>query len=203
MSHVNSGVMVVALRTMMARRPWPLQRPGFTGLLTILVFVALALMQNDKALSASADSLSALSFLEGTWDAHAKDGSAGAQSTGKYTFRPELKHHVLVRSSEAYAACKGPKSFNCEHSDVLYIYQEAGAKPLRAIYFDNEGHVIHYDVSTPDSATAVFLSAASSVEPQFRLVYELKNQVMSGKFQIRLPGQEEWKSYLEWSGAKR
>ena len=144
-----------------------------------------------------------MGFLEGTWYAHAQAGSAGAQSNGTYTFKPELKHHVLVRSSEAYAACKGPASFDCEHSDVLYVYQEAESQPLKAIYFDNEGHVIHYAVSTSDSSTAVFISDASSSGPQFQLVYQLKDKVMSGKFQMRMPGQTEWKSYLEWSGAKK
>ena len=46
-----------------------------------------------------------------------------------------------------------------------------------AIYFDNEGHVIHYTVSTPDSSTAIFISDAS-LPPEatsFWLVfYELK-----------------------------
>ena len=169
----------------------------------VAVFLALALTQNDKALCASADPWKALAFLEGTWDAHAQAGSAGAQSDGMYTFKPELKHHVLVRSSEVYAACKGPANFDCKHSDVLYVYQEAQNQALKAIYFDNEGHVIHYDVSTPHSGTAVFLSAASAAAPQFRLVYELKDTVMSGKFQMRGPGQSEWKSYLEWSGTKK
>ena len=76
-------------------------------------------------------------------------------------------------------------------------------QPLKAIYFDNEGHVIHYDVSTPDSTTAIFLSETSPSAPQFRLVYVLKDAVMSGKSQMRMPGQMEWKSYLEWSGAMR
>jgi hypothetical protein len=26
---------------------------------------------------------------------------------------------------------------------------------------------------------------------------------MSGKFQLRMPGQAEFKSYLEWSGARK
>ena len=172
-------------------------------LVTVAALLALALVQNDPALSASANPWKALAFLEGTWDAHAQGGAAGAESDGKYTFKPELKHHVLVRSSEAYAACKGPASFDCKHSDVLYVYQEAENQPLKAIYFDNEGHVIHYDVSTPNPTTAIFISEASTSAPQFRLIYELNNAVMSGKFQIRMPGQAEWKSYLEWSGAKR
>ena len=180
----------------------PRIRKQSNTLLAVAALVALALTQNDRALSASADPWKALAFLEGSWDAHTQAGSAGAQGNGMYTFKPELRNHVLVRSSESYAACKGPASFDCEHNDVLYVYQETKNQPLKAIYFDNEGHVIHYDVSTPDAKTAVFLSAASS-GPQFRLVYELKNAVMSGKFQVRMPGQAEWKSYLEWSGAKR
>jgi hypothetical protein len=163
---------------------------------------ALALTQIDRALSAPPDPWKALAFLEGTWDAHLQAGSAGAQGNGTYTFKPELKHHVLVRSGDP-AACKGPASFNCEHGDVLYVYQESENQPLNAIYFDNEGHVIHYVVSTPDSTTAMFVSEASASGPQFRLVYELRDAVMSGKFQMRMPGQLEWKSYLEWSGAKR
>ena len=166
-------------------------------------FFALSLTQNGQAISAPTDPWPALGFLEGTWSAHALGGSAGAQGSSTYTFKPELKHHVLVRRSEDYAACKGPASFDCEHSDVLFVYQEGEKQPLKAIYFDNEGHVIHYAVSTPDSTTAIFISEPSSSGPQFRLVYELKDAVMSGKFQMRMPGQAEWKSYLEWNGAKK
>ena len=96
--------------------------------------------------------------------------------------------------------CKGPASFDCDHGDLLYIFQDAPGQPLRAIYFDNEGHVIHYDVSTPNSTTAIFLSDASRPGPQFRLIYELKDHVMNGRFQMRMAGQADWKSYLEWSG---
>jgi uncharacterized protein YaiE (UPF0345 family) len=27
--------------------------------------------------------------------------------------------------------------------------------------------------------------------------------VMSGKFQMKMPGQPDWKTYLEWSGGKK
>jgi hypothetical protein len=108
-----------------------------------------------------------------------------------------------MRRSRDAAACKGPTRFGCEHSDVLYVYQEPRDQPLKAIYFDNEGHVIHYDVSRPDLGSAVFISYGSPSGPQFRLVCEPKDTVMSGKFQMRMPGQAEWKSYPEWSGAKK
>lgn len=167
------------------------------------VLFGLNLAQIDFALSATAeDPWKALSFLEGTWDAHTQSGSAGAQGNGTYTFKPELKHHVLVRHSKL-GYCKGPKAYDCEHSDLLYIYQGAQGQPLSAIYLDNEGHVIHYTVSTPEATTALFVSEASPSGPQFQLIYQLKEGVMSGKFQLRMPGQADWKSYLEWSGAKR
>jgi len=168
----------------------------------VVALSALALTQIDLALSGPENPWRALAFLEGTWDAHAQAGSAGAQSNGTYTFKPELKHHVLVRHSDS-VACNGPANYDCEHSDVLYVYQEGENQPLRAIYFDNEGHVIHYAVSTPDASTAIFVSEALPSGPQFRLVYELKGSVMWGKFQMRMPEQADWKSYLAWSGAKK
>jgi hypothetical protein len=166
------------------------------------ILFAFALTQHDRALCASPDPWTALGFLEGTWAADTRGGGAGAQSNGTYTFKFELKHHVLVRRSDS-AACKGPANYDCDHTDVLYIYRDAENQPLKAIYFDNEGHVIHYGVATPDSTTAMFVSEASASRPQFRLIYELRDSVMSGKFQMRMPGQAEWKSYLEWSGAKK
>jgi hypothetical protein len=143
----------------------------------------------------------ALTFLEGTWDAHTQAGSAGAEGNGTYTFKFELNHHVLARYSKQ-SDCKGPKAYDCKHSDLLYIYQGAQGQPPKAIYFDNEGHVIHYAVSNPETSMAVFASEPLSSGPQFQLIYQLKNGVMSGKFQMRMPGQADWKSYLEWSGAK-
>jgi hypothetical protein len=173
------------------------------GLVIAAALSAFNLMQSDPALSMTAeDPWKALSFLEGTWDARTQAGSAGAQVSGTYTFKAELNRHVLARYSEP-ADCKGPKAFDCKHSDLLYIYQEARGHPLRAIYLDNEGHVIHYAVSTPEAATALFVSEVSLSGPQFQLVYQLKDAVMSGKFQMRMPGQSDWKSYLEWSGAKK
>jgi len=95
----------------------------------------------------------------------------------------------------------GQQRRGCEHGDLLYVYEEAGK--LKAIYFDSEGHLIHYNVSTPEPNTAVFLSDGSTTGPQFRLTYALKDGIMSGKFQIQRPGQSEWNSYLQWSGSKQ
>ena len=147
-----------------------------------------------------ADAWKSIDFLEGTWAATGQ-GAGGATASGKYTFATELGGHVMARHSTTDANCKGPATFDCAHGDLLYIFEDAPGQPLKAIYFDNEGHVIHYDVSAPDAMTAVFLSVPGP-GPRFRLVYQLKGGVMTGKFQMQMPGQEDWKSYLEWSGGK-
>ena len=147
------------------------------------------------------DPWQSLSFLEGAWEAKTQ-ATPGVSAAGRYTFQRELGGHILARHSTSDAGCKGPITFDCEHGDLLYLFQEAPGQPIKAIYFDNEGHVIHYNVSTPAPANAVFLSDTGP-GPQFRLTYELKSSVMYGKFQMRMPGQSEWHSYLEWSGSRQ
>ncbi len=168
-----------------------------------LVLVAVLLGGNAWAQTAAKpDPWEGLRFLIGTWEATTTGGGAQAQGTGTYSFRLELRDHVLARHS-AYASCKGPEDFNCEHGDLLYIYPEGPAGELRAIYFDNEGHVIHYSVTAPKSGTLVLVSDANQPGPQFRLSYELRGGVMAGKFQIRMPGQADFVSYLEWNGRRK
>lgn len=148
-----------------------------------------------QSVPAKADPFQSLLFLEGTWQARATRPD-GVLVNGTYSFALDLKGTVLARHDLSQTSCKGPSGFDCEHGDLLYVYPEGGV--LKAIYFDNEGHVINYGVK-PTSANAVeFLSEGPG--PQFRLAYELKGGVMSGRFQMRVPGQAAWRSYLEWSG---
>jgi len=170
-------------------------------LIAVFAVIGTCLLSVQTA-STGNEQWNALRFLEGTWDAKTQGDASGVNATGTYSFSKELGGHILARHSSA-AGCKGPADFNCEHGDLLYVYRDAPGQPLKAIYFDNEGHVIHYIVSTPTPTSAVFISDASVPGPQFRLVYELKGTVMSGRFQMHMPGKAEWTSYLEWSGAKK
>jgi hypothetical protein len=165
-----------------------------------LLAFCLALPLCAQTIPTETNQWTTLSFLKGTWDAKAA-GSSGAAAAGSYTFRLELRGHIMARHGDL-SQCKGPVDFDCSHGDLLYIYRDYPAQPLKAIYFDNEGHVIHYEVSTPSPTSATLLSDSSQPGPQFRLTYELKEQVMYGKFQMRMPGQQDWKTYLEWSGGK-
>jgi hypothetical protein len=166
------------------------------------VFAVMACLSVGAQTSASAapDPFAALSFLEGTWDANVQN-NASVQRSGRYTFTRELDGHVLARHSTNDLNCKAPASFDCGHGDLLYVFQDVPGAPLKAIYFDNEGHVIHYDVSAVTPASVVFLSEPG-LGPRFRLMYELVAGVMTGKFQIQMPGQSDWRTYLEWSGKR-
>ena len=135
-----------------------------------LLILALPLLGQDKP----SENWRALEFLKDTWDAKTAENGA-VNAAGTYTFGSELGNHILARHSTSTAGCKGPASYDCEHGDLLYVYEDAPGMPLKAIYFDNEGHV----------------------------VYELNAAVMSGKFQMKMPGQPDWKTYLEWSGGKK
>lgn len=150
---------------------------------------------------AKPDPWAGLRFLLGSWEAKTTGGVAQAQAAGIYAFRLELNDHVMARHS-SNGACNGPDPFDCRHSDLLYLYTEGNGPALQAIYLDNEGHVIHYDVSSPKPATAVFISNPTQPGPQYRLSYELSGGMMTGKFELRMPGQTDFMTYLEWSGKR-
>lgn len=165
------------------------------------VFFSASLLAQSPQSAAGIDPFSSLAFLEGTWDANVQK-NATIQQAGSYTFDRELNGHVLARYATTDPGCKAPTSFDCLHSDLLYVFQEMPGSPLKADYFDSEGHVIHYDVTTPTASSVVFLSVPGP-GPQFRLTYELTGKVMTGKFQMHMPGQGDWRTYLDWSGSRK
>jgi hypothetical protein len=170
------------------------------AVIVMVMFSVTPAVAQPPAATPQSDPWQSLRFLIGTWEAKITGGSAAAQSLGVYSFTPELKDKILARHSGG-VSCKAPADFDCDHGDLLYLYLEGQA--IKAIYFDNEGHVIHYGVSAPTAGSAVFLSDPAAPGPQFQLVYERKDQTLSGKFQMKMPGQTDYKSYLEWSGNKK
>jgi len=144
----------------------------------------------------------AVHFLIGSWESKTTSGVAQAKAPAGYSFRLELREHILARHTRS-GACLASDDVECQHSDLLYLYPAANGSSLQAIYFDNEGHVIHYDVTAPKPNLVVFLSDPVQPGPQYRLSYELVDGVLSGKFELKMPGQQDFSSYLEWSGKRR
>ena len=105
----------------------------------------------------------------------------------------------MVRRNRAdYPATKDRPAFS--HTDLMVIYPEQEGRAMRAIYFDNEGHVINYSVNlAQDRTTVTFLSDPSPSSPRFRFIYnKAKNDTMTFRFDIAPPGNPEaFKKYLE------
>ncbi|MGA9070054.1 MAG: hypothetical protein WB424_07360 [Terracidiphilus sp.] len=141
-------------------------------------------------------------FLIGSWESKTTGGMAQAKASAGYTFRFELRQHILARHTRS-GACLASDDFDCQHSDLLYIFPASNGSSLQAIYFDNEGHVIHYDVTEPTPNSVMFLSDPAQPGPQYRLSYEIVDGTLSGKFEIKMPSEPDFQSYLEWSGKRR
>ena len=104
----------------------------------------------------------------------------------------DLQGNVLVRKNVATTPTG-------RHEDLMVIYPEAPG--LRAIYFDNEGHVIHYRVTTAESQ-AVFTSEEGP-GPRFRLTYRKNGDgTVRIVFEIAPPG-GDFKTYLEGTVRKK
>jgi hypothetical protein len=101
--------------------------------------------------------------------------------TGGFSLLPELNGQVLVRRNVNNTP--GQK-----HEDIMTVYNEDGP---RAIYFDTEGHTIHYRVSFPAKNQAVFDSEGGG--PKYRLSYALDGAKLNGKFEV------DGKPYLTWT----
>ena len=78
------------------------------------------------------------------------------------------------------------------HDDLMVIYLDPGP---RAIYFDSEGHTIHYRLSFPAAESAVFDSEPAP-GPAYRLSYWMEKGVLNGKFEVG------GKPYMTWSARR-
>lgn len=110
----------------------------------------------------TADPWKPLQMLSGEWV---------GDSPGACSFSFDLQRRVMVRKSYAEGAAS-------RHEDLMVVYLEKG---LRAIYFDNEDHVIHYTVE-PGADSVRF------VNEQYRLTYRKDGDKLLMDFEIAAPG---------------
>ena len=140
-----------------------------------------------------------LEFLLGDWEAV----SATEEGTGSSSFALELQGRVMVRRNHAeYPAEKGrPAS---RHDDLMIISVEEPSGPMRAIYFDNEGHVIPYVVDAKSGTEVTFVSDVTPKTARYRLTYRLLSENrLSGRFEIAPPSAPEaFKTYLKWEARR-
>lgn len=132
-----------------------------------------------------------LQFLIGSWSSPVS-GQPGEGISGSTIFSYQLNQKIMVRSSRAEFAPEPGKTQGNVHEDLLVIYQQPGEAHLRAIYFDNEGHIIHYTLSFPTGQpSVVFESEATATSPRARLVYEVASDgKLRIEFSVAAPGGE-------------
>jgi len=124
--------------------------------------------------------------LLGEW----KGENTSGGSAGACGFRLDLADHVIIRTNHAVLAAAGA------HDDLMIISPGATEDKARAVYFDNEGHVIEYDAGwSADGSTLTFLSKPAA-GPRFRLTYQKAElKTFSVTFQMAPPGQAAFKAY--------
>jgi hypothetical protein len=151
--------------------------------------------------SIKADNWNAWKFIIGEWIGEGS-GSPG-EATGSSIFSFDLQNTVIIRKSFAdYPAANNRLAFN--HDDLMIIYQES--KSTKAIYFDNEGHVINYEVTlSQDGNSIIFVSDINLSTPRFRFTYsKIENNRMKFIFDFAPPGKpEEFSKYLEGTVRKK
>lgn len=170
---------------------------------TLLLMAALALLPGVAgAMAQGPDPWAPFQFLVGAWSGLGS-GKPGEAVSGKTSFVFQLDKNVLVRNNRAEYAPKPGETKGTVHEDLMIIYRDSGGQGFRAVYFDNEGHVIRYAVSFPArQPSAVFESEASGSAPRFKLVYELAaDGTLSIDFLVAPPG-GEFKSYVKGSARK-
>jgi hypothetical protein len=129
--------------------------------------------------------------LLGEWKG--ENGSGG--SSGACGFHLDLADHVIVRTNHAVLAATAGNAANA-HDDLMIIYPGALEDKGKAVYFDNEGHVLEYDAQwSADGSTLTFLSKPAA-GPQFRLTYKKADpKTFSVTFEMAAPGQGSFKVY--------
>ena len=123
------------------------------------------------------------------------------QGGGSFSFNFDLEKNILVRKSHSeYPAAKDKPEII--HNDLMVVYPEGTGTPGKAIYFDNEGHVIHYAISYTDKSIQ-FTSDKNNNSPIFRLTYTLVDKSsVNVKFEMS-KDEEKFITYIEGKSKKK
>jgi hypothetical protein len=158
--------------------------------------VLLVLSASTAGAFADEDPWEPYRYLVGDWVG--EGGGRPGQGTGRFSFRWDLQKHVMVRRNFAeFPAAQGRPAL--VHEDLMVIHPgEDGA--MKAVYFDNEGHVIHYAIEdAKDGRTLVFVSDPSPTAPRFRLTYTKgQGDDVLIKFETTQPGKPDgFRTYFD------
>lgn len=168
-----------------------------TRLLRSLAVMVLVFPGSLAATCRGEDSWEPYRFLMGNWVG--EGGGEPGKGRGEFSFGLELRDKILVRRNHAELPATTDRPA-VVHEDLMVVYPGESQNPAKAIYFDSEGHVIHYTATfSPDRRTLTFTSDAASSGPRFRLSYtKEENGAVRIKFETAPPGKPDgFTIYLE------
>jgi hypothetical protein len=138
-------------------------------------------------------------WLIGKWKGEGS-GQPGAGG-GTFSFFFDLDSNIIIRKSHSeYPATENkPETI---HDDLMIVYPDISGSPIKAIYFDNEGHTINYTISYMEQSI-VLTSERIPDSPVFRLTYtSLDKKTVHTRFEISQDG-EKFMTYIEGKSKKR
>lgn len=147
--------------------------------IVILIAATVSLAQENK-------SWEKLNYLIGNWKG--EGGGKPGEGEGTFSFQLDLDKKILVRKShsEYPAAQNKPEVI---HDDLMVVHLNYSGNPEKAIYFDNEGHVINYSITFPNNSDIVFTSDKIPNVPIFRLTYsKIDENLVNVKFEMSQDG---------------
>ncbi|MFA6599134.1 MAG: hypothetical protein WCS69_15530 [Ignavibacteriaceae bacterium] len=121
----------------------------------LFIFFIAMFMNSSSFAQQSTNMWGKFDFLLGNWKGEGS-GTPG-QGEGTFSFKMDLDKNILVRRSHLEYPATENKS-TAIHDDLMIIYRDAVGAPGRAIYFDNEEHVINYAISFANSNELIFTS---------------------------------------------
>ena len=162
--------------------------PQTLALSVTLLLLSLPLSAQQPSTQQSKETVNwdGLRFLLGEWIG--EGAGAPGEATGSFSFSFDLEGKILVRRNRAdYPETKNKPAFS--HTDLMVIYQEPAGQAFRAIFFDSEGHVIHYSVNlSKDQTTVTFLSDPAPTGRARLTYHKANNDSMTFQFDIAPPG---------------
>lgn len=138
-------------------------------------------------------------WLTGEWVGEGS-GTPG-QGEGFFSFAFDLDKNILVRKSHSEYPATANKP-GIIHDDLMIAYRDNQNNPTKAIYFDNENHIINYSI-TYAGQSIIFTSEKLPDIPVFRLTYAPLDKVsVNIKFEMSQDGVNFF-TYLEGKSKKK
>jgi hypothetical protein len=137
-------------------------------------------------------------WLIGTWQGEGS-GIPG-EGSGTFTFAFDLEKNVIIRRSHSEYPGENIKT-RIIHDDLMIVHLNNSGNPSKAVYFDNEGHTINYNITFPDKSI-VLTSEIIPETPVFRLVYtSIDNETVNTRFEMSRDG-VNFMTYVEGKSRK-